>query len=145
MERVRITKKTNGFQKGHNFSKGRPPGSLNKITVLLKDGIIEAAERRGDPRLCNDPESDDFVPEADRGGLLGYLTYLLEEEPKIYGMLMGRVLPYHITHSGKVAHEHKVMRTAEAIKAELKERGLPSSSIYGVGTDEDMDEDAPLH
>jgi hypothetical protein len=63
---------------------GRPKGSQNKTTKLLKDAIIRAAELTG-----SDQEGT--------GGLVGYCQYLAKEEPKAFAGLMGKVLPMQVT------------------------------------------------
>lgn len=65
-------------------SPGRPKGSLNKTTALLKDAIIAAAEAQG-----NDGNGEE--------GLKGYCRFLAREEPKAFSQLLGRVLPMQVT------------------------------------------------
>lgn len=63
---------------------GRPKGSPNKTTRLLKDAIIKAAECTG-----SDQEGKD--------GLVGYCRFLAVSEPKAFATLLGRVLPMQVT------------------------------------------------
>lgn len=65
-------------------SPGRPAGSVNKTTALLKDAILKAAETVG---------SDG----AGKGKLTGYLTFLAKSEPKAFAGLLGKVLPMQVT------------------------------------------------
>ncbi len=58
---------------------GRPKGSLNKTTTLMKDAIIEAANKAGG-----------------KGGMVGYLTNQAKENPGPFMALMGKVLPTQI-------------------------------------------------
>lgn len=62
-------------------SPGRPKGSLNKTTSLLKEAILAGAEAVGD---------------QGEGGLEGYCTFLARDEPKAFAALLGKVLPMQI-------------------------------------------------
>ena len=61
---------------------GRPKGSLNKTTGLLKDAVLEAAAMAGNPLDENDPD-----------GLKLYLKARAIDTPGPYLTLMGKVLP----------------------------------------------------
>lgn len=63
-----------------NAGKGRPKGSVNKITASVKDAILRAAE-------------------AQPGGMVGYLTAQASENPVAFMSLLGRVLPMDVTNS----------------------------------------------
>lgn len=67
-----------------NAGKGRPKGSKNKTTTLLREAILLAAENVG-----NDIRPDD--------GLVAYLEQLAVVEPKAFASLLGRVLPLQVT------------------------------------------------
>ena len=58
---------------------GRPKGSPNKSTALLKDAILQAAELAGD-----------------KGGLVNYLVQQAHENPIAFMGLMGKVLPLQV-------------------------------------------------
>lgn len=60
-------------------SPGRPKGVPNKTTALLKDAILQAAEKAGD-----------------REGLVGYLTVQAKANPGPFMALLGKVLPMQI-------------------------------------------------
>lgn len=62
---------------------GRPKGSLNKTTALLKDAILKAAEQAGG--------------DGEGGGLVGYLTKQAAENPGPFLTLLGKVLPMQLT------------------------------------------------
>lgn len=75
-------------RKPPNAGKGRPKGSPNKTTALLKDAIIQAAELTGEDQ-------------NGKGGLVGYCQFLARDEPKAFATLMGRVLPMQIEGTGE--------------------------------------------
>ena len=67
---------------------GRPKGSPNKTTALLKEAILLAAEAHG---------------EDDNGsnGLQGYMRKVAREDMKAFCSLLGRVLPLQIEGQGE--------------------------------------------
>lgn len=65
-----------------NMGKGRPKGSPNKTTALLKDAILKAAEQAGNK------VGDD--------GLVSYLEFQANENPGPFMSLLGKVLPMQI-------------------------------------------------
>jgi hypothetical protein len=63
-----------------NAGKGRPKGSKNKSTALLKDAILQAADQAGGQL-----------------GLVGYLQSQATENPAAFMSLLGKVLPMQVT------------------------------------------------
>lgn len=63
-----------------NAGKGRKKGVPNKTTALLKDAILQAAEKAGG-----------------KDGLVGYLTTQATANPQSFLPLLGKVLPMQIT------------------------------------------------
>lgn len=63
-------------------SPGRPKGSLNKTTALLKDAILKAAENAGNKIGDN--------------GMVSYLENQASENPGPFMSLLGKVLPMQI-------------------------------------------------
>ena len=59
---------------------GRPKGSMNKTTALLKDAILQAAEQAGD-----------------KEGIVGYLKEQADKNPGPFLALLGKVLPMQVT------------------------------------------------
>lgn len=59
---------------------GRPKGSQNKTTAILKDAILQAAEKAGG-----------------EGGMVGYLTLQATQNPQSFLPLLGKVLPMQVT------------------------------------------------
>jgi hypothetical protein len=68
-----------------NAGKGRPKGSPNKTTAILKDAILAAAELAGG-------EGNDQYP----GGIIGYLTTQAITNPASFLPLLGKVLPLQV-------------------------------------------------
>lgn len=60
---------------------GRPKGSVNKTTGLLKDAILLAAQNAGGPQ-----------------GIAGYLTIQAAQNPGPFMALLGKVLPIQTLH-----------------------------------------------
>ena len=67
-----------GVNRG-NAGKGRPKGSRNKTTALLKDAILQAATQAGG-----------------KDGLIGYLRLQAEANPGPFLSLLGKVLPMQV-------------------------------------------------
>lgn len=62
---------------------GRKKGTPNKITALLRDEILQAAE------------------EAHPEGRMGYLRQQAQDNPTAYLTLLGKVLPMQVEGAGK--------------------------------------------
>ena len=62
---------------------GRPKGTPNKTTSLLKDAVLQAATAAGG-----------------RDGLVGYLTQQAAQNPAPFLALLGKVLPLQVTGDG---------------------------------------------
>lgn len=63
---------------------GRPKGSVNKTTALLKDAILQAAQNAGGDE-----------------GMVGYLTQQAQENPGPFLSLLGKVLPMQLEGTGE--------------------------------------------
>jgi hypothetical protein len=70
-----------GVNRG-NAGKGRPKGSPNKVTALLKDEILKAADS------------------AHPDGRVGYLTQQATQNPTAFMTLLGKVLPTQVEGPG---------------------------------------------
>ncbi len=64
--------------------KGRPKGSPNKTTALLKEAILEAAKSEG-------------LDGNGKEGLVGYCRSLAKDHPTAFSTLLGKVLPTQVT------------------------------------------------
>lgn len=70
---------------------GRPKGSPNKTTALLKDAILQAANKAGGKEK-----------------LVGYLRKQADENPGPFLALLGKVLPMQLTGEGGGPVKHRV-------------------------------------
>lgn len=103
------------FTPGHSGNPaGKPPGP-NKVTRLLREAIVTAAEIAGDKikhreidqlieryGIDNVP-AEELRAVKDAGGLVRYLVHLAETEPRAFSTLMGKVLPLQLAGEFKVA------------------------------------------
>ena len=87
-----------------NAGKGRPKVSVNRTTALLKDAILQAAERAGNK--CGD------------AGMVSYLEFQAEANPGPFMSLLGKVLPMQVIGTGENG----------AIVAEIVIRGLSAAN-----------------
>jgi hypothetical protein len=92
-----------GENKG-NAGKGRPKGSPNKHTALLKDAILQAAEEAGD------------------GNMVTYLKKQADANPTAFLSLLGKVLPMQITGDLAVTVTTKEQRDAAVAAATRADR-----------------------
>lgn len=74
---------------------GRPRGSVNKTTALLKDAILQAAT------------------EAGNGDMVAYLKEQAKKNPGPFMALLGKVLPMQLTGEGGGALMIQVTRFAD--------------------------------
>jgi len=80
---------------------GRRKGSVNKVTLALKEAILLAAEEVGDDMADAAAEKGEDRP----GGLMGYLKMVAATDVKSFCALLGKVLPMQITGAGGGALE----------------------------------------
>lgn len=108
---------------------GRPPGSRNKVTRIVKEALLDSLEESG-----SDGKGKD--------GSVGYFVWLSRSEPVAYAALIARVLPMQLQVSGDVNHTGAVAQvrmTSKELEAKLKERGLPMPTLIEHDPDEFLD------
>ena len=108
--------------------RGRPPGSRNRISTLLKDAVILAAETQGEMEPFH--RYGHVRWKKGKGGLQGYLCWLAANEPKAFAGLLSRVIPLHVV--GDIEHTHSdgSIKDKQALLDALHERGIPIMGIY---------------
>lgn len=112
----------------HAFKKGwKPPyrrkkGTPNRVTVVLKECVLLAAQAVG-----SDGQGS--------GGLQGYLEVIAMQEPKSFVALLGRIIPMHVQH--KPDEDQSEQLTREELKQRALERGLPSH-IFDAAIPQDI-------
>lgn len=80
---------------------GRPPGSPNKTTRLIKEAIIEAAERAGG-----------------KGGMVAYLQQQAKKTPGPFLALLGKLIPTEMI--AAVASTNLTKEQRDAVAAAFK-------------------------
>ena len=74
--------------KGQPKSGGRQKGSPNKVTGMLKDAVLEAADLAGEDLAENETEA--------KAGKVTYLRKMAIKYPAAFLSLVGRVLPMQL-------------------------------------------------
>src|SRR6516165_97343 len=72
----KVQKTGHRFKKGQAPGPGRPPGSQSRVTIALKEAILQAGELAGG-----------------KEGLVGYLTMLARDNSSAYAGLLAKILP----------------------------------------------------
>lgn len=90
---------------------GREKGTPNKVTVILKDGIMAAMDQVG-------------YDTKGKEGVVGFLKRMAIRKPEQFMRLVEKLLPYQLT--GKDGGPMQLVhQTKEELVARMKERGLP--------------------
>ena len=97
--------------------RGRPKGSLNSTTTLLKDAIIQAATKAGGD-----------------GGLVAYLKMQAEECPGPFLVLLGRVLPKQLVGEDGGPLRHSIIERVIVDPAKCRQRGEGHADKRGLHT-----------
>jgi hypothetical protein len=122
---------------------GRPAGSLNKVTKLLREAILQAAEEVGEPEMLTSKTGKVYYKKTGKDGTVGYLRHLALRDPKSFASLLGRVMPLQIVGS----QSHPLRLIAEG--ADLQEaseayadtvRQLKHHGTASLGDDDDVDD-----
>jgi len=99
------------FEKQRKKTGGRAKGTPNKVTVILKDGIMTAMEELGQDLRGKD-------------GVVGFLKRMAIRKPEQFMRLVEKLLPYQLT--GKDGGPMQLVhQTKEQLVQRMKERGLP--------------------
>lgn len=115
---------------------GKPPGP-NKMTRLLREAIITAAVVAGERMMHREIDQlieahglDNMPADAqaklreikDTGGLVRYLVWLAEVEPKAFSTLMGRVLPLQLAGEFTVAPTNQLATLMAQINGKTRSK-----------------------
>jgi hypothetical protein len=106
--------------------RGRKPGVPNRMTRVLKELILMAAEHIGRPQIIRD--DDGKITECiatGEDGTLGYLVHLGLTEPRVFGGLLRAVLPLQIVARVDENIREVDYQTPEEIRDELLRQGIP--------------------
>lgn len=106
---VKQTKRKPSGAAAKGAGPGRPKGSANKTTTLLKDAILKAAELEGEDGNGKD-------------GLIGYCRSLARDEKKAFASLMGRVLPTQIEGTGEGGFAINIVRFSDGKQADADKK-----------------------
>lgn len=128
--------------KGHPRFGGRPRGQANRNTRLLKDAILLAGAVTADRFVMReiielskiealDKDGERIAGELEgcveeHGALVGYLSWLAEHHPAVYGSLLGRVLPLQVKIN---SHKDIEYKSLEEIQREIADLKLPMDRL----------------
>ncbi len=100
---------------------GRVKGSPNRMTRVLKDAILAAAEAAGQDG-------------KGKNGLHGYLVRLAIKEPRSFASLLGRVMPLQIVGDpdAPLSHVHTIRLVSVAPDPERVKR-LEAGDVVDAG------------
>jgi len=105
------------FKKGERVV-GRAKGQQNKISVRIKECLLEALELSGSNGKGKD-------------GATGYFVWLSRAEPAVFGRMVEKIMPMQLEVKDKT---NEKLTPDEAIER-LKERGLPvPESLMNLST-----------
>lgn len=108
-------------------------GKPNKMTKLIKDAIILAAELEGDVSLqtgeVKKMYAEDDAETAKRGGIVGYLRWMARKHPQSFSALLSRVMPMQIRVD---AFTRTVYESVEDVRDELAQQGLSLDALAPV-------------
>jgi hypothetical protein len=116
------------FKKGQPrpANAGRRPGVPNKMSVAMRDAVVEAIDWAGFVQW--DKKRNAFCKEGKEKGLVAFMKFLaLYERDKIMPLVQ-RVLPMHVT----AAVVHRAYSTEDEVRALCAERGIPFESLIDL-------------
>jgi hypothetical protein len=104
-------------QKGEKHpNAGRPKGSKNVMTRVLKDAILRAAAKS---RHAKD----------NGGGVEGYLIHIANERPDLFVRLLAKVLLLQEKERGQTANQFRAAPIAQGIPVHQADEGTQSSNV----------------
>jgi hypothetical protein len=116
---------------------GRPPGSTNVTTTILKDALLIAATELGEITR-HQVLDDDGKPTGEfeytydgKDGLVGYLRWAGINRPSSFLALLGRVLPTQLNIKAATSLKVTYKTVADANKA-LRERGITDVMVNEI-------------
>ena len=110
-------------ERGVREHHGRAAGTPNRVTRILKDAIMLAAEQAGMPQPVYNEDGDLVEIKPGPGGLDAYLLSCALYERRAFMTLLGRVLPMQL-HMKTDAQPRIVYETSEQVRRIIVERGL---------------------
>lgn len=123
---------------------GRPKGSLNKTTNILKDALIKAAAEAWNDVLEYNTKKKTYKIKKGKGeDLIAYLRRMAVLEPAPFMSMLSKVLPHQLTGAddGPIKHEHEHKEAAEFIHSQLdrlaerQRQKLISEETLATGSD----------
>lgn len=119
---------------------GRPPGTPNRTTRLLREAVIAAGTIQGDilrkgeisdlrkriaKELKKNGREGEAVPDLPDGvidaeGLTRYLVFLAQKHPRSFAQLLGRVMPLQLAGEFKVAPTDALSRLMEQVNGRTR-------------------------
>jgi hypothetical protein len=130
MSDIEVPKSKNGKQTGlsegsqaHWFRKGeggRRPGVPNKLSRIIKECVIQAAEEVGD---LSGIQKKNLSKRGVHGpdGLTGYLRFIAKTERKAFVGLLGKLLPMQVVTD---KHSETIYRSYSEVQVALGDHGL---------------------
>lgn len=119
--------------RGERRSPGRPAGIPNKMTRVIKEAALLAAEVSGKPKWVEEKRNaDGSVTKAHwewdgAEGLVGYMIYLAQNEaPTFTSSILSKIIPMQITTKSDDDDDYESM---EDVADALRRKGMSASLV----------------
>jgi hypothetical protein len=116
---------------------GRRKGEPNKITRIIKEATLIAAELTGKPTpIFKKDKKGKLTQEIigwefnGTGGLIGYMRHVAETDTKSFCGLLGRILPSQITTGDEDGDSE--YETVQDVEQRLKDKGLSAKLVENL-------------